>query len=100
MLSAYLAALRATILGTLPLALLAWVGVELLWGSITRRRAGWEGVSLRFLCLWSLAIFLSVPAAEWVWHPLQALYVSLFGLGVLAWAGTAAYRLLTRRRGP
>ncbi len=99
MLAPYLAALRATLLGTFPLALLAWIGLELLWGCIRRQRPDWEGVTLRCLLLWALAIFLSIPGAERVWHPLREVDKALFGLGGLAGLGSMAYWLV-KRPGP
>ncbi len=98
MLRALLTVLRKTILGTLPLSFLAWCGVELLWWSLRRRRPRWEVAGLRFLTLWSVAIFLSAPAERGVWDPLPVVYLSLFTLGILAWLVTVVIRALRRRR--
>jgi hypothetical protein len=98
MFHALLTVLRNTILRTLPLSAVGWLGVELLWGTARGRITYWEDAGLRFLAVWSVAIFWSFPADRGVRNPIPAVYVSLFVLGVLVWLLVTGIRAVRRRR--
>jgi hypothetical protein len=93
-----LTVLRTTIVRTLPLSAVGWLGVELLWGTARGRITYWEDAGLRFLAVWSVAIFWSFPADRGVRTPIPALDVSLFVLGVLVWLIAMVIKAVRRRR--
>ncbi len=95
-----LIALRNTLLRTLPLSAVGWLGVEFLRGAARGRITYWEDAGLRFLLVWSVAIFWSYPATRGMRSPIPALDVSLFLLGVLVWLTTTAIRVIKRPRKP
>ncbi len=83
---------------TLPLSLLAWCGVELLRACTRRRELRWGEAGLRLLAVWSLAMFLSLPADSGVWNPVPTVYLAVFALGVLAWLAVTVFQAVWGRK--
>lgn len=98
MVHALLTVLRHTLVRTLPLSAVGWLSVELLWGAAGGRITYWEEAGLRFLAVWSLAIFRSFPADRGVRSLIPAVDVSLFAIGVLVWLIAMVIRAVRRRR--
>jgi hypothetical protein len=93
-----LTVLRNTIVRTLPLSAVGWLGVELLWSTARGRITYWEDAGLRFLVVWSLAIFWSFPAERGVRDPIPMVDVSLLAIGVLVWLLMMVIKAVRRRR--